>query len=380
MGSAYRLPAAGCIAGALALGIGGCASGERSGTPRVIEPRLLAESDRQWTGVAATPDGRVFVSYPRWGGPYRYAVEEILASGERRAYPSAVMNTWAPGLPPDQRFVCVQSVTVDHRGDLWVLDPANPRFEGVVPGGPKLVRIDPRTDSVAEVILLDERLAPPDSYLNDVRVDRRAGFAYITDSGNGALVVLNLRTGVGRRVLDDHPSTRADPDVVPVIGGREWRFADTGEVPPIHADGIALSRDRTQLYWQALTGRRLSRIDTASLRDFSLSDFELASRIEDLGHTVVTDGMEIDTRGRVFFSALERNAVMMRDEHGELLVLAQDPELDWPDSFAWASDRELLVTTAQIHEGAQFAGASGPDEPYRLWMVRVPFFWPAETE
>jgi hypothetical protein len=42
--------------------------------------------------------------------------------------------------PRDHRF-CVQSVVADHRGDLWVVDPAAPAQDKVVAGGSKLVKI-----------------------------------------------------------------------------------------------------------------------------------------------------------------------------------------------------------------------------------------------
>ena len=51
-------------------------------------------------------------------------------------------------------FVCVQSVVADANGNLWVVDPAAPATAFIVPGGPKLVRIDLKTNKVAQVIRL----------------------------------------------------------------------------------------------------------------------------------------------------------------------------------------------------------------------------------
>lgn len=39
----------------------------------------VAQSDRQWTGVAVSKEGRIFVNYPRWGGR-----DAILRGGDRQ--------------------------------------------------------------------------------------------------------------------------------------------------------------------------------------------------------------------------------------------------------------------------------------------------------
>jgi hypothetical protein len=122
-----------------------------------VEPTLeiYAESDRQWTGVAVTPDGRVFVNFPRWSPEVPVSVAEALADGTLRPFPDEAWNSWTPDADPSSTFICVQSVVADGQGSLWVLDPANPGFQGVVPGGAKLVEIDAATGGVVRVIGFD---------------------------------------------------------------------------------------------------------------------------------------------------------------------------------------------------------------------------------
>jgi DNA-binding beta-propeller fold protein YncE len=101
----------------------------------------------------------------------------------------------------------VQSVVVDDQDALWVLDPASPKTEAVVRGGPKLVKIDLATNKVTQTITLDEKVAPERSYLNDVRLDTKTGHAFITESGTGAIIVVDLKSGKARRLLsNDHHS------------------------------------------------------------------------------------------------------------------------------------------------------------------------------
>lgn len=330
----------------------------------------------QWTGVAATDDGRVFMSFPNWDGPYRYAVVELI-DGVQRPYPDGQWNRWPPAptdLDPDPgyRFVCVQSVHVDAKNRLWILDPASPRFEGVVSGAAKLVEVDLETDRVVRVIRFDSSIAPEQSYLNDVRVDVERNVAFITDSGLGAIVVVDLDTNGSRRVLANHKSTKAERGVVPVIGGRELRAGQTpdGPVPQIHADGIAYNPVDDFVYYQALTARTLYRVPAAMLADFEVREFQIAAAVEDLGPSVVTDGM--DANGNVYFTALERDAIIYRTPDGEFRTLVQDDRLAWPDSLAITPDG-VFVTTSRIHQtkGFSFDGLM-PGEPYGLWRAPLP--------
>jgi sugar lactone lactonase YvrE len=251
-------------------------------------------------------------------------------------------------------------VVADGQGSLWVLDPANPGFAGVVPGGAKLVEIDIPTGAIIQVIRFDNTVAPSESYLNDVRLDHLHTTAYITDSGLGALVVVNLATGTSRRVLADHPSTKAE-DTILVIEGEPWLRPD-GSAPQVHADGIAYDRARDLVYFQALTGRTLYRISGAALRDPALDEATLAGGVETVAASGPSDGLLWDGADGIFISAIEDDAVKRWRPDGVETVVS-DPRIAWPDSFARGPDGSLHVTTSQIHRGPN------PPEPYRLLRI-----------
>jgi sugar lactone lactonase YvrE len=366
------------IAAAVALALAaGCASNSRE-TANVEAPAPgtlleVARSDGyQWTGLAASHDGRIFVCYPRWHEPFRWSVAEIRPDARVVPFPNAGWQSWRPGVVGnlDDRWVCVQSVHVDDADRLWVLDTGSPQLKGVIPGAAKLVQFDLKTSKPVRTYRFDAAAAPTQAYLNDVRVDTAANTAYITDSGLGAIVVLDLTTGAARRVLADHPSTRAQPDFPLVVEGRDLRFPD-GSRPQIHADGIALSPDRRWLYYQPISARTLHRVPTSALRDASLAPADLAARVESLGASVVTDGMEFDPRGNLYFSALESDAIVVRRPDGTFETLVTDPRLAWPDSFALGPNNTILVTTAQIHRTPWFPpNTTMPTEPYRVFSFR----------
>lgn len=375
----------------VALAIAGCQSqtrgpGDPAGPPTPASPDFdgarLEQVHRsggfQWTGVAATRDGRVFVSYPNWDGPYRTALAEVIED-RNHVYPDAQWNRWPPvegNLDPDPayRFVCVQSVYADGAGRLWVLDPASPRFGGVVPGAAKLVEIDLGTDQVVRVIRFDASIAPEKSYLNDVRIDAERNVAFITDSGLGALVVVDLDTNQSRRVLAGHHSTRAEKGVVPIIGGRELRVgqAPGGPVPQIHADGIAYNPADDYVYYQALTARTLYRIPASVLADVDAPEHEIMRAVERVGPSVMTDGMAADAAGNVYFTALEHDAVIYRTPDGAYRTLVEDPRLAWPDSLA-ITPEGVHITTSRIHQTKRFSfDGLMPREPYGLWKAPLP--------
>lgn len=316
--------------------------------PRLAAPGLevVATSEVMWTGVAVSKDGRIFANFPRWGADVAISVGEIRATGLVSPYPDEEWNAWAPPKAPTTHFVCVQSVYIDSNDYLWVLDAANAYLQGVVPDGPKLVKIDLRRNSVVETHIFDHKVAPPTSYLNDVRVDTRANVAYITDSGLGAIIVVDLASNNVRRVLSESPTTKSE-DVILTIEGKEWRL--NGRAPQIHADGIALDPEGRYLYYQALTGRSLYRIDTRYLRDPALTEQDLAAKVESLGTTGAADGIEFGPGGYLYLTGIEENAIKMFAALGDSRILISDPSLRWPDSLAKGPDGYMYVTTSQIH-------------------------------
>lgn len=375
------------LAAAFTLPLTGCTTGSGQATDdRGVQPTIIAESpDRQWTGVAwIGSSGEVIVNYPRWTDEYTNAVERIRfaddGSVRRMAWPDKAMNLVDnPASLTEselrEKLVSVQAVHTDRKGRIWILDTGNPRFAGVIDGAPKLIMVNPTTGRVERTYAFDTDIAKENTYLNDVRIDSRYERAYITDSGIGGLIVVDLDTGVARRVLDGHPSTLAEPDFTPIIGGRAFVDPQSGQPPQIHADGIALSPDGRHLYWQALTARTLYRLPTRVLADFELDDSQIAAEIENLGRTVMTDGMAFDGRGNLYFSALELDAVVYRTPTGEIRTLWSSPTLAWPDTFSYDAVRDVLyVTTAQIHRMPGRAGPSmpwPPAEPFRVFRFEL---------
>lgn len=320
---------------------------------------VAAESPSQWTGIAVVESGRIYVNFPRWSPAIPMSVG-YLDRGMPVAFPNEEWNSWTPedGTDPEafaERFVSVQSVVPGSGDTVWVLDTGNPGFKGVIPGGPRLFHFDASGKKVAEYGFA--KTATGASYLNDVRFGPDGKTAYITDSGKGGLVVLDLASGVSHRALDGDPSTMAT-DTVVEIDGTKW--LRNGEPPQIHADGIAIHGEH--VYYQALTGRMLYRVPMAKLAA-DVSESERRAAVEELAEVGPSDGLIAGADGSIYLSSLELNAVRAYRPDGTIELIVADPLIAWPDSFSFGPDGALYVTTSRIHQGPN------PRAPYGILRI-----------
>ncbi|MFL6589635.1 MAG: L-dopachrome tautomerase-related protein [Chthoniobacterales bacterium] len=324
--------------------------------------------NQQVTGVGVSKkSGRVFVNFPYWSDDHLLSVAEIV-DGKPKPFPN---DDWNKPGPAGSHFICVQSVVVDDQDNLWILDPAAPRMKEIEKGGPKLVKVDLKTNQVVQTIPFGEDIAPKKSYLNDVRIDTAANVAFITESGNGAIIVVDLKSGKARRVLDGHKSTQPEKDVKLTVDGKGLLDQEKKTPPQIASDGIALDTENGYLYYHPLTGRTLYRIKTAALIDDKLSKNDLESKVEAVAQTAPPDGMLEAPDGSIYLTDIE-GAAISRWNAGtnEVEPVIADTRLLWPDTLAWGPSGELYVTASQIENMPRFnGGKSTRTEPYRLWKI-----------
>lgn len=336
---------------------------------RAAELQEVASFDNQQvTGVGVSKkSGRVFVNFPLWSDDHFLSVAEVV-DGKAKAFPNEEWNK--PG-PAGSHFVCVQSVVVDDQDNLWIIDPAAPKMKEIEKGGPKLVKIDLQTNQVVQTIPFGEDIAPKKSYLNDVRIDTAANVAFITDSGLGAIVVVDLKSGKARRLLEGHKSTQPETDVKLTVDGKQLLDQEKKTPPQIASDGIALDTKNGYLYYHTLTGRTLYRIKTAALTDEKLSKSDLESKVETVAQTAPPDGMLESPDGSIYLTDLEGNAIARWNvATNKVETIITDKRLLWPDTLAWGPNGDLYVTASQIQNMPRFnGGKSTRTEPYKLWKI-----------
>lgn len=328
--------------------------------------QVYANNDFQLTGIAVSHTGRLFVNFPRWSPQYLNAVIEVMPDGSSKPFPDKEWNRW--DLTPataSQHFVCVQSVFADDQGFLWVLDPAAPMLMSIVPGGPKLVKIDLNTGKVAHVYLVGPDVAKTSSYMNDVRIDHKTQTAYITDSGLGGIIVLDLKTGQAHRMLDGDPSVMPDKSVKIVIDGKPI-LGPTGQTPPFHSDAIALSPDNQYLYYQAIASNYLYRVRTDELQDPSKKP-----HVERYVRTFPVDGIWIDASNRIYLGNLQATAVARLNPDKSIQQLVSDPRLQWTDTFSEGPDGSIYISASHINQSPTYNnGKSTRTTPYAVFKFK----------
>ena len=334
------------------------------------------------TGLAGTADGRDFVCFPRWGEPTNYTAAEV-TGGRLVPFPDAQTNQFLPQNPqkfdPRTHLVSVQSVVVDPIGRLWLLDTGSINLQPHVAGGPKLWGYDLKTrQRVAAIDFSNGDAITPKTYLNDVRFDLsrgKGGYAYLTDSGEGALVVVDLASGRAWRKLDGHPSTAASKDITIMVEGDPLKVrppgSDAAKNPPFAADGIALSPDGKTLYYTSLSQRDI----------FAVATDVLADESADAGPAVRTvaskqscnDGLACDARGRIYSTDYESNAIRVFDPAGGKppTLLVRDERILWPDSM-FVRDGAIYFTSNQLNRQGQFhRGQSLLQRPFVVFRYPV---------
>ena len=304
------------------------------------------------SGIVVTPQGRMFVGFPRHADDHSGMTLGEWVNGKLVPYPSA--DTSLPSALSDaKRLVSVHGMTLDKRGRLWLIDDGKRAGrEGIPAGAAKVVAIDLASNTLVTSIELKEALRQ-DSHMNDLRIDLThgsQGTAYVADSSFGedpALVVVDLASGKQRRVLTGDRSIVAQKDFVTQLDGVPMRYHGKNTAfPHGGVDGLALTPDGSRLFYSPLTSRHLWSLPTAALADFSLDDQQLATQIKDEGEKVMVDGMDMDAQGRLYMTDAEHHQVLRRWPDGRLDVVLRDPRLVWPDGVFVTAD-SVYVTLGQ---------------------------------
>jgi sugar lactone lactonase YvrE len=338
---------------------------------------IVAEFDNPGpSGIAITPDGRMFIGFPRHADNHTGATLAELKGGALVPYPDAATSLPSARAPAD-RLMSVHGMTTDTRGRLWMIDDGKLAGLPLRPGAAKIVGIDPATNRIFASIVLTAPTLLPDSHMNDLRVDLThgaQGTAYVTDSSFGtrpALVVVDIATGRQRRVLAHHPSTQAETGFMAVVEGRPLVF-DPHHLALVSggADGITLSPDSATLYYCPLTSRRLYSLPTALLSDFSKTDTDLAAAVTDLGEKGVADGLATDPQGRIYTTNYEHDAIFRRNLDGTLDTVVRDPRVLSPDGI-FVQGGYVYCTLGQWNRLAGFNGGHDLRVPPYL-LIRCP--------
>ncbi len=326
------------------------------------------------SGIAITPDGRVFLSFPRHADNHRGCALAEWRDGRLIPFPGKQV-TYPSNRPYGEWLVSPHGMTTDSAGNIWVIDDGKRAgIDGIPEGAAKVVGFSADGRLIAS-ILISSPVLRQDMHLNDLRVDLRhgkQGTVYVTNSSfatTPSLLVIDIATRRVREVLRGHVSTAIQPGYMAFLEGepRVYREADV-TLPSGGANGIALVGGR--LYWTPITGRGLYSVSTDSLADFTATEAELERVVRYEGDRPACDGLAEDAAGNIYFSAYEQQALVRRKPDGTYQTLVHSPLLGWPDGMFATPDGWLYVTLGQWNRLPGFNGGTDLRRP-PYYVVRL---------
>ncbi|KAH8674128.1 hypothetical protein BX600DRAFT_486777 [Xylariales sp. PMI_506] len=321
---------------------------------------LVYSLERQTQGIFISADGRKFLSqrYSNSSDAPPQAVE-LLPDNTTVLYPDAAWNSYNasdPASDPTTSLVSLDGARIGPDGRFWLVDGG----AAGVNHSSKLVGVNLTTNEVDRLYYLDDIIAA-DSNADDVRFSANQEVGYLSDT-SGALLVLNLTTGDGVRVLADAASAQGwypmmfNHTLIPGVdgpGSTFWAGLDQIEVSP---DGV-------WLYYQPCNGG-LWRIETQYL-DASLTNATLAAALGDYAEAVAltpsSGGTTIDADGNIYVSDTNLLAVWKITPSGYASILVQDDALLWTDLMWITADKKLWLPASQVRPGLDGVLATGPN-------------------
>lgn len=333
----------------------------------------VASLDWLCNAVALTSDGRLFVGLPRWPGFEKTpSIAQVMPDGSLKPFPGGAWNDWAPGKPSAAALVKINTIHIFDDDTLWAIDQGEDAGAKGINPGQKILQFDTRTGKLLRSISLPASVLPAGANLNDLRLD--SDHAYVTDSGLGGIIVVNLRTGDAVRRLSEHPSTHMIPTRRPIgEDGNVLLLAD-GSDHQVHSDPIEISPDGKWLYYQPLSGP-LWRVPTAGLRDTKLSEEALGKQVEFVYNTSPLTGTAIDSAGNVYLGEYDKPRVTVYSPDGTLRVVAEDERLSNPDAMIISDQRELYIPVPQSARMASNRGPGGKNAlqlPFKIYKMQLP--------
>jgi sugar lactone lactonase YvrE len=289
--------------------------------------------------VAMSRDGRGFFTIHPESRPEGVKLLEF-RDGEAWPYPNETSQ--------DDLFQTPLGIVIDRQDRLWIIDHGKHGFDT-----PRLVAIDLLTDEVVHDHSFNNTAAPGGSFLQDLQVSPDGRTVFIADLSfwrkRPAIVVHDVATATDRRVLEGHPSVSAQDWLIRTPSKTMIFFGGLAAMKP-GIDGIAMIPDGEWLAYGAMSHDTLYRVPTSVLRDASLGEEAVASRIEALGRKPLSDGLSADVEGGIWITDVEHGAVLRMDPDGNLETWVETPRIRWADALCFGPDGWLYLADSAIPE------------------------------
>lgn len=303
------------------------------------------DADTPPGNIAIGPDGRIFLSvHEFYSKPLR--IVELFKDGTTKPYPNESWAYAAQGRESGGLYG-VLGLNVDNNGILWMLDVSGKEQSG------RLVAWDTKKETLHRIIYLAKPVITENSFLNDLAIDTKHNAIYIADTGVGSIIVVDLKTGQARRVLDKTSVTKAET-IDMVIDGKLVTLG--GQPARLGINPITIDHNFEFVYFGAMSGTSVYRVETKHLLDDRLAESELSTKVERVGDKPISDGITMDNSGNVYITSITDNSIGVTQSTGQYRTLFKEDKLAWPDGMAVGPDNYIYVTINELHRSAVLNG------------------------
>ncbi|WP_288435833.1 L-dopachrome tautomerase-related protein [uncultured Chryseobacterium sp.] len=307
--------------------------------------------------VTVSHNGRVFATMHPLSGPKQQLVEII--NGKAIPFPSS--DVQKSGQPSENKFDTPLGIITDKKNRVWMIDM------GLDLGKTRLWCFDLKKNKIAEKIDLPDDIAPKGSFIQDVAIDEKNGWAYLADIANPGIIALNLKTKKIRR-FSGHPALQSE-DLDMIIDGKVIDFG--GKPARVGINPITLSDDRETLFFGSMNGTSWYEVPARLFRE-NKDDESIGNSIKKFGDKPVSDGAATDRHGNHYITDLGGHGISKLDKKGKLTEFIRDPKLQWADNVAISDDGYLYISVNQLHTTTAFSGKPDTGKPpYFIYKVKL---------
>ncbi len=322
-------------------------------------------------GMTITPQGEYIISAHQFfkGSLYK-VMRQDRKTGQWLPFPNLEMNTGQSRLA---NLDAVLGLECDEDGVVWMLDNGRDGEKAV-----KIVAWDTKENQLKRVIELQQQALVGTSFVNDLALDPEEPFIYISDPASGddaGIIVVDLRTGVSRRVLGGSFYVRPENIALEMEGKEVAAKKPDGSseqamrgVNPIAVDGKG-----RWLYFGAMNSQILYRVPTRQLRDARLSDKDL--NVEQYSPKPICDSISIDSEGNIYFGDIQAGAISYSKADApagkKYQVLVDDPRIIWPDGLCFGTDGKLHFFSSQLNRSNVYNGKAAPLAPFQIFKIKA---------
>ncbi len=307
--------------------------------------------------VAVSASGRIFFTvHPDSRSQGNKLLEYV--DGASVPYPSLSQQT--------ELFDTPLAIVVDGEDRLWIVDHGSHGMHAAF-----IMAIDLSSGEVLRRQQLDTSIAPVGSCLQNVAVSPDGRTVFIADSSfwrkSPAIVVYDVASGQAWRVLNGDAAVSAEHYALS-YDGREVSFLGGLVALRSGVNGVAAAGD--WLYFGAMTGAGLYRVALEALTDESLTDEQLAARVQRVGDKPMSAGLAADPAGQIWIADVEHNAISMHRLDRGLSTALRSSRIRWPTGLTVARNGSVYVSDSAlpkiILQPAQQIRSMGPYSLFRF--------------